>query len=203
MNPTDTQSQQDTSSSTDATARIGRGDLDRAAELGGTAAKVKRAAGRTMEQAREKAGRLADTGKDAAADKLGGYSDRLRETARSAEEEDPNIAHLANSAADRLQQAAEYVRGADLNRLRQDAAGIAHRHPALFMGGMFALGLALGNVAKASMQSLHEESNDSGNDSNDGADEHYPETNEEAAGEILGSGGASFDAEPRDQSPQL
>jgi hypothetical protein len=202
MNPTDTQSQQDTSASTDATARIGRGDFDRAAELGGPAAKVKRAAGRTVEQAKEQAGRLADTGKGAAADKIGGYSDRLRETARSAEEEDPNIAHLANSAADRLQQAADYVRGADLSRLRQDAANIAHRHPALFMGGMFALGLALGNLAKASVQSLKEGSDDSG-DSRDGADDHYSESNEEAAGEILGGVSDSFDAEPRDQSPQL
>jgi hypothetical protein len=199
MNPTDTQSQQDTSSPTDATSRIGRGDYDRAAETGGPVAKAKRAAGRTVEQAKEKAAQAADTGKGAAADKIGGYSDRLRATARSAEEaEDPNIAQLANSAADRLEQAADYVRNSDLNRLRQDASNIAHRHPALFMGGMFAAGLVLGNLAKASMQTMREDATDEA----DGADDHYSEETEEAAGEMLGGVSDSFDAEPRGQAPQ-
>ncbi len=198
MNPIDTPSPQAPFAPTDAIPRIGRGDLDRAAETGGPAARMKRAAGRTVEEVRESAGRMADTGKGAAADKMDSYSDHLRQTARSAEEEDPNIAQLAHSAADRLQQAAEYVRGADLSQLRRDATDIAHRHPALFMGGMFAAGLLLGNLAKASMQTLHEDSTDAA----DGPDDHFSEETEEAGGEMLGGVSDSFDAEPRGQVQQ-
>lgn len=200
MNPTDTQSSQDPSSPTDATARIGRGDYDRAAEQGDTGAKVKRAASRAVERAKDTANQAANSGKEAAAGKISGYTDRLRQTARSAEQsDDPNIARLANSAADRLQQAAEYVRTADLSRLRQDAADIAHRHPALFMGGMFAAGLVLGNLAKASVQTMRKDTTDY----RDGADDHYSEENDEAAGEMLGGISDSFDAEPRTAGPEI
>jgi hypothetical protein len=187
MNPSDPYSQDSSSSTNVAANRLGDN------ESGGTAAKAKRAAGRAVDQAKEKVSQAADTGKEAAAGKIGGYSDRLRETARSAEQEDPNIAHFANSAADRLQEVADYVRTADLSRIRQDADNIARRNPALFMGGMFAAGLVLGNLAKASVQTLREDTGDE-----DGPDGRYSEDNEEAAGEVLGGVSDSFDAEPRE-----
>jgi hypothetical protein len=125
-----------------------------------TAEKARRATGKVLDQARDKAGRVAQDQQQAAAGKIGGYSDRLRESARSMEEEDPNIAHFANRAADSLQEVADYVRDADFARLRADATSIAQRHPLLFMGGMLAAGLALGNLAKASVQGLREETDD-------------------------------------------
>jgi hypothetical protein len=187
MNPSDPYSSQDSSSTNVAANRLGENE-------GGTAAKAKRAAGRAVDQAKEKVSQATDSGKEAAAGKIGGYSDRLRETARSAEQEDPNIAHFANSAADRLQQVADYVRTADLSRIRQDAGAIAQRNPALFMGGMFAAGLVLGNLAKASVQTMREDTGDDEDSANGG----YQEDNEEAAGEMLGGVSDSFDAEPRE-----
>ena len=122
-----------------------------------TRQKIRQTASQAIDQTKEKVSAAADHGKEVAARRIGGYSDQLRAKAQSAEEEDPNIAHLANTAADRLQQAADYMRDTDLTRLRQDAADFAQRHPALFMGGMFVAGLLVGSLAKASVQSLRED----------------------------------------------
>lgn len=171
MNPTDTSASQNPGSSTDFVPHIGQGDNARTSTSGDARKpKVPRAAGQALDQAKEKISSAAGQGKDAAAGKIGGYSDRLRATARSAEQEDPNIAHFANTAADRLQQAADYVRDSDFSRIRQDAADIAHRHPVLFMSGMFVGGLVLSYLVKASVQTLREDSNDN----SDGANDRFP-----------------------------
>jgi len=198
MNPTDTYSSQEPSTPTDVTARIGRGDNDMPGAAAGTVQKARRAAGKAFDQAKEKVSSVAGERKDAAAAKLGGYTDRLRATAEENEQEDPNIAHFATMAADRMQGVTDYVRNADFSRIRQDAADLAHRHPALFMGGMLIAGLVLGNLAKASVQTLREE----GNDFNDGADDHF---SEEFGAASSGMGGVSdsFDAEPRNPEPQF
>ena len=119
---------------------------------------------------RRKSPKSRASSKGVAADKLGGYSSRLRNTARAVGEEDPNIAYFANRAADRLESVADYVRTTDLSRLKQDAAGIARRHPALVMGGLLVAGLILGSVAKASVESLRESEPDDGED----LEEPYP-----------------------------
>jgi hypothetical protein len=138
-----------------------------------TAEKARRATGKVVDQAKEKAGQVAQDRQQATAGKIGGYSDRLRESARSMEEEDPNIAHFAAKAADRLQEVADYVRDADFARLRADATDLARRHPVLFMGGMLAAGLVLGNLAKASVQGLHEESDDTDTQDEDTGNGRY------------------------------
>jgi hypothetical protein len=147
---------------------------ERGAPIRARVAKVKGAVTSATNQAKDKVAEFAGEGKTVAADKVAGYSDRLREAARAAEEDqDSNIAHFAGRAADRLEQAANYVRDADFNRLRDDATQVARRHPALFMGGMLVAGMVLGNVAKASFQSLNEDDGDFGDeatDRDDGAD---------------------------------
>jgi hypothetical protein len=139
------------------------GQEERSASRGAvrqTAEKARRATGKVLGQAKDKMGKLAQDGQQTAAGKIGGYSDRLRDTASSMEEEDPNIAHFTNQAADRLQQVADYVRDADFSRLQADASALARRHPVLFMGGLLAAGLVLGNLAKASVQGLRDETDD-------------------------------------------
>ncbi len=159
--------------------------------------KTCRAAGKVIDQAKEKAGQATQERQQATAGKIGGYSDRLRETARSLEEEDPNIAHFANKAADRLQEVADYVRDADFARLRADATTIAQRHPVLFMGGLLAAGLVLGNIAKASVQGLHDE----GESDADILDEDVGNSRYAADDDPLDGVTESFGDEPsRDQS---
>ncbi|HEY8993943.1 MAG TPA: hypothetical protein VIM71_04735, partial [Lacunisphaera sp.] len=123
--------------------------------------------------AKDAMGRVVLDQKDAAADRVGGYSSAVRESARSLEQEDPNVAHFANQAADRIEQAADYIRNADFASLRRDAEGVARRHPALFMGGMLVAGLVLGNLAKSSSQELSAGDRPDTDDENDRADAGY------------------------------
>src|SRR6188768_1461801 len=171
MNQTDTFSaQQGNSTPTSPTGRAGEADSADTV-FRNTAEKARRAAAKVATQAKDKVAQVAGEQQGAAADKLGGYSSRLRNTARAVGEEDPNIAYFANRAADRLESVADYVRTTDLARLKQDAAGIARRHPALVMGGLLVAGLILGSVVKASVESLRESERDDGED----FDEPYPD----------------------------
>lgn len=171
MNQTDTFSTQQGSSSP-SSASGSTGEVGSAGStVRATAEKARRAAGKVANQAKDKVSQVADEQKGAAADTIGRYGSRLRDAARSTEEEDPNIAYFADQAADRLESVADYVRTTDLGRLKDDAAGIARRHPALFMGGMLIAGLIVGNLAKASVASLRETEFDDGED----FDEPYPD----------------------------
>lgn len=114
-----------------------------------TASKVKEAAADTASRAKTEAERLATEKKETAANRVGGYSSALHESARSFEEKDPNIAWFTHQAADRLQGVADYLRQRDFAALREDCCGVARRHPAAFFGGMFVAGLLIGNMLKA------------------------------------------------------
>ena len=131
----------------------------------GAASTVKSATADTRARVREHAEKVITEKRETAAGKIGGYGSAMHESARTLEEKDPNIAHFAHRAADRLEGFADYVRSRDFNGLRADAEGIARRNPALFFGGMFLAGLVLGNVVKASRR-----------DSSDEASEWEPET---------------------------
>ncbi len=113
------------------------------------AAKLRSAAGDATSVAREEASRLAAEKKAAAAARVGGYSAALHESARSLEEQDPNIAYFTHRAADKLQGVADYLRARDFGMLREDCGHFARRHPAVFYGGLFFAGLLAGNLLKA------------------------------------------------------
>jgi hypothetical protein len=113
-------------------------------------AKVKAAATEAASQVASRAETMAGQKKDEAADRVDTYGSAIHESARSLEEQDPNIAWLTHQAADRLQGVASYLRERDFRGLRADAEDMARRHPAAFFGGMCVAGLVLGSVIKAS-----------------------------------------------------
>jgi hypothetical protein len=113
-------------------------------------ARLKDMAGDTASRAREEAERVAADRKNYTAERLNSYSSAIHESARSLEEKDPNLAYFTHRAADRLQGAADYVRNRSFSDLRHDAEDVARRHPAIFFGGLFAAGLLVGNLLKAS-----------------------------------------------------
>ncbi|HUR60181.1 MAG TPA: hypothetical protein VM029_20830 [Opitutaceae bacterium] len=131
----------------------------------GAVSTVKSATADTRTRVREETEKVVTEKRETAANKIGGFGSAMHESARSLEEKDPNIAHFAHRAADRLEGIADYVRSRDFNGLRTDAEGLARRNPALFFGGMFLAGLVLGNVVKASRRN-----------STDDASEWEPET---------------------------
>ena len=117
------------------------------------ATKVKSVASDTAAKARTEAERLAQEKKETAANRIGGYGSALHESARSLEEQDPNIAWFTHQAADRLERVADYVRTRDFTGLRDDCCGVARRHPTAFFGGLFVAGLIIGNMIKATARS--------------------------------------------------
>lgn len=122
------------------------------------AQEAKQSAAGVFDQAKEKVSHLAEEQRETMAHRIGSYSSAIRDSAKSIENDDPNIAHYANEAADRIERVANYVREVDVSSLRRDAESLARRHPAVFMGGMFVAGLVLGNLVKASAQAATSDS---------------------------------------------
>jgi hypothetical protein len=102
-------------------------------------------------QVREQGEKYLDQNKTRTAECIGRFSDSLRQTAdRFEAEEDPNIAHYTRLAAAKIEGAASYVRERDFAQMRHDTEDLARRHPVLFYGGLFTLGLAAARFLKAS-----------------------------------------------------
>ncbi len=118
---------------------------------------AKRSASNMIDQAKERASTMAQEQKQSAAQRIGRCGSALRDSARSVEQEDPNIAYFANSAAERIERVADYLRSTDLDGLRHDAEDLARRRPALFMGGMLVAGLIVGSIIKASASAARDE----------------------------------------------
>lgn len=114
-----------------------------------TAARIKSAASDTAERAKSEAQRLASETKEETAERLGGYGSAIHDSARSFEQQDPNIAWATHRVADRVQRVADYIRNSDFDELRADAEEFARRHPVAFFGGLFLGGLVIGNLLKA------------------------------------------------------
>jgi hypothetical protein len=120
------------------------------------ASDAKRSAGNMLNQAKERATSMAQEQKQSAAQHIGRYGSALRDSARSVEQEDPNVAYYANRAAESIERIADYVRSTDLAGLQRDAEDIARRRPALFFGGMLLAGVVIGAIVKASVSSAGE-----------------------------------------------
>ena len=131
--------------------------------------KLTQTARETAVRAKDEAERVVTEKKATAANRIGDYSSAIHDSARSLEQKDPNIAWFTHQAADKLQSVADYMRNRDFSNLRQDAEGVARRHPAAFFGGMFVAGLILGNIVKASRRNVDDDS-----DFNDGTDDDSP-----------------------------
>lgn len=106
---------------------------------------------RAAEQGKGLAAGKAEEGKGWAADELGHFSSALHCAAdRLREENDAKVAGYAEGVAERIDQAADYLRGRSAGDLFNEACAISRRNPELVLGGMFIAGLALARFLKAS-----------------------------------------------------
>ena len=119
-----------------------------------TATDLKTATTATATQAVADLKQTATEKKNQTADRVQAYGSAIHDSAKSLEQDDPNIAWFTHQAADRLQGVATYVRQRDFQGLREDAENLARRHPLPFFGGMCLVGLILGNIVKASGKSV-------------------------------------------------
>lgn len=129
----------------------------RAADTGKLADKAQQAAEQVKNTALERVQRargMAETGIDEKRHEAADRIRRLGNTFRSARDLDPDdelSARVFDAAADRLERVAGYVAEADYARMTRDIEGIARQRPALFFGGTFVLGLALGRLVKSAL----------------------------------------------------
>jgi hypothetical protein len=105
----------------------------------------------TFRQARDKATSSLGDSRRQAADQIGGIatafhsaSDHLRG------ENQERLAGFADSLAGQVDQAANYLRDADLDRMVRDFESLARRQPALVFGAALALGLIGARFLKSS-----------------------------------------------------
>jgi hypothetical protein len=152
--------------------------------------------------AREKTRNVAVDRKNQLGVRIHGYGSAFRRAAdKLRDEKDPNIAHYAESLAERIDQAADYVQSRDPGMILRDVENAARRRPEIFFGGMFLAGLVLARFLKASNQRDDvyqdetddeywvEESYDESPEEMTSADPNFAMTSGEAAGDWKQPGG--------------
>lgn len=133
--------------------------------------------------------------RDKAVSGLSGLAEALRQTAKSLSDAaggdgdsqvPAGIAPLVDEAAERLSQSADFLREKDITGLLNEAQQLARRQPALFMGGMFAVGLVGARLLKGSMGGDENQSG-SASQQGGGSDQSWLATG--GSGGVTASGG--------------
>lgn len=86
------------------------------------------------------------------ADVLGQVSQAIRQSGEQIRGEQPQIASFADTAAQQVEKAGQFLRQTDFKGLIHETEGFARRQPAVFLGGALALGLVASRFLKASPQ---------------------------------------------------
>ena len=108
------------------------------------------AAGGVVDRVSGTAEKQANMGLTRAGDAIAQTASAIRQTGAQMREQQPQVAGFADIAAQRLDEAARFVREQDLQGLMREAEDFARRQPAVFLGGAFALGLVASRFLKAS-----------------------------------------------------
>jgi hypothetical protein len=89
-----------------------------------------------------------DTQRKRAADGLGGVADALARTAGNLKQDNEAVGRYAKIAADRIEDAARYIRSADWNDMLTGAEDFARRNPVWFIGGAVAAGFLAARMVR-------------------------------------------------------
>ena len=84
------------------------------------------------------------------ADMLDKVSQAIRQSGEQLRGDQPQIASLADTAAQQVDRAGDYLRQTDFQGIVRGAEDFARRQPAVFLGGALALGLVASRFLKAS-----------------------------------------------------
>jgi hypothetical protein len=102
-----------------------------------------------VERAADIGFRQADRGKEQAADGLSQVADSIRRVSADMEGTQPQIASVAETAAEQAERVAAYLKQTDAREMLDTVENIARRQPLLFLGGAFLLGMAATRLIKA------------------------------------------------------
>jgi len=117
---------------------------------------VKNSAMERVETVRERVDSVRDraqTGisdqRSAVASRISRFGDILHGASETIRREDEFVAHWVDEAGQRINRVADYVGQADLGDVVEDVRHFARTRPALFIGGAFLAGLAIGRFFKS------------------------------------------------------
>jgi hypothetical protein len=127
-------------------------------ETGGTRSQIRQVkdqvvdqAKTTFRQARDKATSSLGDSRRQAADQIGGIATAFHSAGDHLRgENQERLAGFADSLAGQVEQAASYLRDADLDRIVRDVENLARRQPALVFGTALAIGLIGARFLKSS-----------------------------------------------------
>lgn len=116
------------------------------------------------ERVKDSARSVVESTKRAAQDKLSEGATRVSDSAQAAasslrraaddvQGDHAWIGMALRKSADGIENAAQSLRGGDINRALGDLNGFARRQPTLFLGGSIALGFMLARVGKTAIES--------------------------------------------------
>lgn len=134
---------------------------DQAKETAGQVAdQAQQVARQVTDQTRQQVSAQVTTQKDRAADGLSHVAQALRQTGQQLREQDQaGITQYIDRAASQVEQFSNYLQRSDMGQLVDDVEHFARRRPALFLGGVFALGMLGARFLKSSRQQLNASSN--------------------------------------------
>lgn len=140
----------------------GQGGMDQAKDKAGQALdQAKDKAGQALDQAKDKATEVTDQAQERAksmldhqkvraADGLGSVADALRQTGQHLGEENQQMGHFAEKAADTVENLSHQLRDKNVDELFHAAESFARREPQLFLGGALVAGVLLARFLKSS-----------------------------------------------------
>lgn len=116
-----------------------------------TAQRLQDATTGIVDQAKSAAETRMSVGVSAASDTLQQTAHAIRQSGQSLrEQEQTQVATLADSAAVQVERVAGYLQGTDARQLIGDVEGLARREPVLFLAGGLGLGLLAARLLKSS-----------------------------------------------------
>ena len=105
---------------------------------------------------------LFDSQKSGVANGMGGLAKALRRAGDELEQQhQESVGRYVDWAADRLEGLADTMRHKNVSGVVADAADLARRQPALFLGGAIVLGFGLARVLKSSARRPHDDTHGS------------------------------------------
>ena len=121
---------------------------------GGTVDQVKEKAQQLAGQAREQAGQrvqsTVERGKTRAAESLGGVAATLLQSSQQLRDQNPGAGQYVERAAQQMQRLSDYLQNAEVDEIVERVEDVARRQPALFLGGLFAIGVIGARFLKSS-----------------------------------------------------
>jgi hypothetical protein len=128
---------------------VNRSDVSRKAE--GLVEQGKEQATELGHEAQHQVKAVASDRKEKAVNELSNISEAFRHSSEQLRQQNKDtIANYTDKAADQIERFSSYLDDKNVNELLGDAQDFAQRHPEIFLGGAFALGLMAARFMKSS-----------------------------------------------------